>query len=214
MDVVLDHLGDYVDGGLTTISLTAWAWLLAFSLGTVVAACRVSPVPPLRWAAAAYVETVRNCPLTVLFVLFFFGLPDIGLIWPRYTSAVLVLGLYTGAFVAEVVRAGVSTVAAGQAEAARAIGLTFTQVLRLVVLPQALRTVVAPLGNLLIALVKNTAIAYTISVIELTGTAQRLAVETAAFFPVFLGAAAAYLVIAMPLGWAVGAVERRTAVRR
>jgi glutamate transport system permease protein len=188
--------------------------LLAFVLGTAVAACRVSPVPPLRWAATFYVETVRNCPLTVLFVLFFFGLPDVGLTWPRFTSAVIVLGLYTGAFVAEVVRAGVNTVAAGQAEAARALGLTFPQVLRVVVLPQALRTTVAPLGNLLIALVKNTAIAYTISVIELTGTAQRVAVETADFFPVFLGAAAAYLLIAMPLGWAVALVEHRTAVRR
>jgi His/Glu/Gln/Arg/opine family amino acid ABC transporter permease subunit len=211
---VLDHLDDYLHGALTTISLTAWAWAVAFVLGTTVAAFRVSPVPPLRWAATAYVETVRNCPLTVLFVLFFFGLPDVGLTWGRFTSAVIVLGLYTGAFVAEVVRAGVNTVAAGQAEAARAIGLTFPQVLFVVVLPQALRAVVAPLGNLLIALVKNTAIAYTISVIELTGTAQRIAVETADFFPVFLGAAAAYLLIAMPLGWAVAAIEHRTALRR
>ena len=214
MKVVLDHLGEYVDGALTTISLTAWAWVLAFVVGTSVAALRVSPVPPLRWAGAFYVETVRNCPLTVLFVLFFFGLPNIGLIFPRFTSAVIVLGLYTGAFVAEVVRAGLNTVAAGQAEAARALGLTFPQVLRLVVLPQALRTVVAPLGNLLIALVKNSAIAYTISVIELTGAAQRVAIETADFYAAFLGAAVGYLLIAMPLGWGVGVLERRTAVRR
>jgi glutamate transport system permease protein len=212
--VVLDHLGDYGDGIRTTVSLTAWAWLLAFMVGVTVAAMRVSPVPPLRWAGALYVETVRNCPLTVLFVLFFFGLPDIGLTYPRFTSAVIVLGLYTGAFVAEVVRAGLNTVASGQAEAARALGLTFTQVLGLVVLPQALRAVVAPLGNLLIALVKNSSIAYTISVIELTGTAQRIAVETADFYAAFIGAAVAYLLIAMPLGWGVGILERRTALKR
>lgn len=159
-------------------------------------------------------ELARNCPLTVLFVLFFFGLPEAGIIYPRFTSAVIVLGVYTSAFVAEVVRAGFNTVGAGQAEAARSIGLTFGQVLRLVVLPQALRAVVAPLGNVFIALVKNTSIAYTISVVELTGTAQRLAIATAEFFPAFLAAATVYLAITLPAGWLLGAVERRVSVRR
>ena len=180
----------------------------------LVAACRVSPVPPLRAAGAAYVELIRNCPLTVLFVLFFFGLPEAGIIQPRFASAVIVLGVYTSAFVAEVVRSGVNTVAVGQAEAARAIGLTFPQVLGHVVLPQALRSVVAPLGNVFIALVKNTSIAYTISVVELTGTAQRLAIRNAEFFPAFLAAAIAYLVLTLPSGWVIGAIERRLAIRR
>ena len=198
----------------TTVSLTLWAWLLAFAIGVTVAAFRVSPVPPLRWAGTVYVELVRNCPLTVLFVLFFFGLPEAGLVYPRFASAVIVLGVYTGAFVAEVIRAGINTVARGQAEAARSLGLTFPQVLGSVIMPQALRSVVAPLGNVFIALVKNTSIAYTISVVELTGTAQRLAVESAEFFPAFLGAAVGYLLLTLPSGWAVGAIERRVAVRR
>jgi glutamate transport system permease protein len=171
-------------------------------------------VPPLRVAATVYVETIRNCPLTVLFVLFFFGLPEAGVIYPRFASAVIVLGAYTSAFVAEVVRSGINTVALGQAEAARSIGLTFPQVLGHVVLPQALRSVVAPLGNVFIALVKNTSIAYTISVVELTGTFQRLAIETAEFFPAALAAATIYLALTLPSGWLLGAIERRVAVRR
>ena len=174
----------------------------------------MSPIPPLRWAATAYTELVRNCPLTVLFVLFFFGLPEAGVIYPRYTSAVIVLGVYTSAFVAEVVRAGINTVAVGQAEAARSVGLTFSQVLGHVVLPQALRSVVAPLGNVFIALVKNTSIAFTISVVELTGTAQRLAIRHSEFFPVFLAAALVYLSITLPSGWVLGWLERKLAVRR
>ena len=187
---------------------------MAFVVGVLVAACRVGPVPPLRWAATAYTEGVRNCPLTVLFVLFWFGLPEVGVDYPRFASAVIVLGVYTSAFVAEVIRSGVNTVGTGQAEAARAIGLTYTQVLGHVVLPQALRSVVAPMGNVFIALIKNSSIAYTISVVELTGTAQRVAIQSAEFFPAFLGAAVGYLVLTLPSGWALGWIERRVAVRR
>jgi glutamate transport system permease protein len=122
--------------------------------------------------------------------------------------------VYTGAFVGETVRAGINTVAKGQAEAARSIGLTFTQLLRIVVLPQALRSVVAPLGNLFIALVKNSSIAYTISVVELTGVADRLTTETAKPLAVFSGAFVAYLVLTIPSGYVVGAIERRVAFKR
>lgn len=183
-------------------------------IGILLAACRVSPIPPLRVAAAVYVELVRNCPLTVLFVLFFFGLPNAGIIYPRFTSAVIVLAVYTGAFVAEAVRAGINTVAVGQVEAARAIGLTFTQVLGTIVLPQALRSVVAPLGNLFVALVRNSSIAYTISVVELTGTFQRVAIENADFFGALLVVATIYLAITLPSGWLLGVIERRVAVKR
>ncbi len=157
---------------------------------------------------------MRNCPLTVLFFLFWFGLPNAGVQFPRFVSAVIVLAVYTGAFVAESIRAGINTVAAGQAEAARSLGLTFVQVLGQIVLPQALRSVVAPLGNVFIALIKNSSIAYTISVVELTGQAQTLAVRTTEVFPVFAAAAAGYLVLTLPSGFAVGWLERRLAIKR
>lgn len=199
---------------MRTVELTLLSWVLAFVVGLVVAGARVSPVPPLRAAGTFYVETVRNTPLTVSMVLFYFGLPKVGVAYSAFWTAVLVLGAYTGAFVAETVRAGINSVAQGQAEAARALGLTFPQVLRIVVLPQALRTVVAPLGSLFIALIKNSSVAAAISVIELTEVADRLNNETARAIPVFLGAAAAYLVLTLPSGFAVGALERRFAIRR
>lgn len=197
-----------------TLALTLASFALAFLVGIVVAGCRVSPVPPLRAAGALYVETFRNVPLPALFFLFFFGLPKVGLVYSPFVSSVVVLSVYTGAFLAETIRSGVNTVATGQAEAARAIGLTFPQVLGVVVLPQALRSVVAPVGNLFIALTKNSSIAFTISVRELTGVASQLITETAQPVPAFLGAAAAYLLLTIPSGLAFAALERRVAVRR
>ncbi|HSH22844.1 MAG TPA: amino acid ABC transporter permease [Acidimicrobiales bacterium] len=214
MEAVLDNLGRYASGVLSTVTLTVASWAGAFVLGVVVAAFRVGPVGPLRAAAATYVELVRNCPLAVLFALFFFGLPDAGLTLPTYTTAVVVLSLYTGTYVAETVRSGINAVAAGQAEAARSLGLSFTQVLAGVVLPQALRTVVAPLGSLFIALIRNSSIALTIGVVELTGTASQIGNRTADYTAAFLAATTAYLLLTLPSGIAVDALERRVAVKR
>jgi glutamate transport system permease protein len=212
--VVLDNLDVYRHGAWVTIQLTLLAFVIAFAIGVVIATFRVSPVPPLRAAGTAYVETFRNVPLAVQFVLFFFGLPKIGIKYSPFASAIIVLSIYTSAFVAETVRSGINTVAKGQVEAARAIGLTFGQVLRIVALPQALRSVVAPLGNLFIALIKNSSLAYTISVVELTGAADRLNTETAQPLAVFGGAFVFYLLLALPSGAIIGAIERRAAFKR
>ncbi len=214
MDVVLDNLDVFARGMHTPVSLTVLSFGLALVIGTVVAAFRVSPVPPLRWVGTLYVETVRNTPLTVLFVLAFFGITKVGIIYSAYTTSILVLGAYTGAFVGEMIRSGINAVSQGQAEAARALGLTFPQVLRIVVLPQALRTVVAPLGGLAIALIKNSSIAGIIGVAELSYEAGQLANATARNVPVLLGAAAAYLVLTVPTGVAVEALNRRVAIKR
>lgn len=214
MDVVLDNLDRFAEGVGMTLALTGLSWLGAFVIGVIVASFRVGPVAPLRGAGAVYVEMVRNCPLTVLFVVFFFGFPSIGITEPPFTSAVIVLSVYTGAFVAETVRAGVNTVDRGQVEAARSLGLSFAQVLRLIVLPQALRTVVGPLGSLFSALIRNSSIAYTIGLVELTGTAYQLSVSTAQFVAIFAGAALAYLALTLPTGVVVGVIERRVAIKR
>jgi glutamate transport system permease protein len=214
MDVVLDNLDVFARGMRTTVSLTVLSFAVALVIGIVVAACRVSPVPPLRWIGTVYVESVRNTPLTLLFVLFFFGLTKVGILYSPYTTAIIVLGGYTGAFVAEMVRSGINAVATGQAEAARALGLTFPQVLRLVVLPQALRTVVAPLGGLFVALVKNSSIASVIAVQDLAYNTEILINETARAIPIFLGACVAYLIITIPSGVLIEALDRRVAIRR
>jgi glutamate transport system permease protein len=214
VDVVVDNLPALLRGLRVTAELTALSFALALVLGTIMAGFRVSPVPPLRWVATAYVETLRNTPLLLLMFLFFFGFPKLGIRYSFFVSAVIVLSAYTGTFVAETVRAGINTVAPGQAEAARSLGLTFPQVLLIVVLPQAFRSVISPLGSVLIALIKNSAVASAIATVELTNIANRLANSTARPVAIYVGAAVGYLLLALPTGWGVGWLERRLAVKR
>jgi glutamate transport system permease protein len=216
MGVVVDNLDRYWAGLLTTLSLSVLAGLLAFALGTLLAGFRVSPFPPLRAFGTGYVEVVRNTPLTVVWFFMVFGLPLVGVTLPTFfVAGVLALGLYTAAFVCEVVRSGINAVSAGQAEAARAIGLTFVQSLRLVVLPQAFRTVVPPLGNVWIAMVKNSSIGAAFAVTELTAVATRLAnANPADVIAVFLGAAAAYLLLTLSSSAVIDVLERRLVVLR
>src|SRR4051794_1397188 len=177
---------------------------------------RVSPVPPLRGLATFYVEVFRNTPLTVVFFFLVFGIVEIGLQFPsRFAAAVAALSLYTAAFVCEALRSGINAVPPGQAEAARALGFDFRQSLRMVVLPQAFRTVVPPLGNVWIALAKNTSIAAGFAVTDLTAALQRLSnVNAARLLAVFLTIVVAYLLITLPSAWAIRAVEKRVAIVR
>jgi glutamate transport system permease protein len=203
------------DAFLTTLGLSLLAGLLALVLGTLLAAARVSPIPPLRGLATFYVETFRNTPLTVVFFFMIFGLPQIDFILGFYTGAVLSLGLYTAAFVCEAVRSGINAVSAGQAEASRAIGLTFGQSLREVVLPQAFRTVVPPLGNVFIAMVKNSSIAAGFATSELSSLLPRLVnADAGQLTAVLLGVVVAYMLITLPLAFAVNRIERRVAILR
>jgi glutamate transport system permease protein len=214
VSVLVHNLGSFAAGFRTTLALTLASFALALVIGLIVASMRVSPVAPLRAAGTAYVETIRNIPLLVLLFLFFFGFPKIGIQYPPFPSAVIVIGAYTGSFIAEAIRSGVNTVARGQAEAARAIGLTFPQSMRYVVLPQALRAVVAPIGNLFIALIKNTALASTISVMDLGFVTDRLINETAQPVAIFLGAVVCYLILALSAGWFFSVLEHRVAIKR
>ena len=213
MSVVWENLDVFVEGLRLTVALTLVSFFFASIIGLVLASFRVSPVAPLRWAAGFYVETIRNTPLTALIVLFYFGGPKLEIIFGEFTSAVIVLSAYTGAFLGEIVRSGINTVAAGQAEAARALGLSFPQVLRHVVLPQALRTVVGPIGSIFSALIRNSSIALVISVHELMFVTNKLSNDLARP-ELYFGAAVGYLVLTIPSGFAFEALERRVAVRR
>ena len=215
MQFLADNFGLLWDAFLTTLSLSVLAGLLALVLGTLLAAARVSPIPPLRGLATFYVETFRNTPLTVVFFFLIFGLPQIDMALDFYTGAVLSLGLYTAAFVCEAVRSGINAVSAGQAEASRAIGLTFGQSLREVVLPQAFRTVVPPLGNVFIAMVKNSSIAAGFATSELSSLLPRLVnADAGELTAVLLGVVIAYMLITLPLAYAVNRIERRVAILR
>jgi glutamate transport system permease protein len=214
MDVVLDNAGVFWSAFLRTLSLTLISGVLALLLGTVLATMRVAPGRALRAAGSGYVEVVRNTPLTIVFFFAVFVLPQLDVSLSYYAFAVLALSVYHAAFFCEAVRSGIGSVGVGQAEAARAVGLTFTQTLRHVVLPQAFRTVIPPLINVFIALAKNTSIASAFGIAELTAVVPRLANETGRPVPVLLAVTLCYLVITIPSGLLAGVVEQRVAVAR
>jgi His/Glu/Gln/Arg/opine family amino acid ABC transporter permease subunit len=165
--VIFDNIDLWSEALGNTLLLFVAGGGIALVLGLLVGAMRVSPVPIARGVGTVYVNMVRNTPLTLVFFFFAFGYPQL-LPSPGFTVlAIWALGIYTATYVAEVVRAGVNTVPVGQAEAARAIGLTFGQVMSLIVLPQAVRSVVPPMMSVLIALLKNTTVAAGFSVLEL-----------------------------------------------
>jgi glutamate transport system permease protein len=216
MSFVVDNFDLLRDAFLTTLALAVASGICALVIGTLLTAMRVSPVKPLRGAATFYVEVFRNTPLTVVFFFLAFGIVEIDLQFPsRFITAVAALSLYTAAFVSEALRSGINSVPPGQAEAARALGLDFRQTLTTIVLPQAFRTVVPPLGNVWIALAKNTSIAAGFAVTELAAALVRLSNQNSdKLLAVFLAIVAAYLVITLPSAWLIGVIERRTAIIR
>ncbi|MFF8407376.1 amino acid ABC transporter permease [Streptomyces sp. NPDC014846] len=215
MNVLLDHLADFREGFIGTVLLTLASGLLAMILGVVIAGFRVSPVPPLRMFGTAWVTLFRNTPLTLLFLVAWFVVPVIfvpGL--SPWTKALLALGFYTSAFVCEAVRSGINTVPLGQAEAARSLGMTFSQTLRLIVLPQATRTVIAPLSSIFIALTKNSAIAGAFSVTEMFGVQKLLSDKGYPIAWIFLWVALGYLVVTFSISGLFRLLERRLGVAR
>jgi len=214
MGVFFDNIDKFAEAFWLTIAISVLAFVFAFVIGNIIAVFRVSPVPPLRWTGTVWVEGFRNTPLLVLLFLFYFGLSKVGVQYSPFWSAVIVCSVYTSAFVAETTRSGFNAVPPGQAEAARALGLTFPQVLGIVVVPQALRTVVAPMGSVFIALIKNSSLAFTIAVITPIAVVEEIGERTAQWFPLFIGTAAGYLALIIPTGLAVSALERRVAIKR
>jgi len=216
VEVIAENFDLYARGFLRTLGICLWGTVGSLALGSLLGAFRISPIPPLRWFAGAYVNVIRNCPLTVVLFFCAFGLPELGINQSYYRFALLGLILYTAAFVCEAVRSGINAVPAGQAEAARALGLTFSQSLRLVVMPQALRSVVPPLGSVIIAMFKNSAIVGAFGVGgELFSVGNQLtSAEGYAALPVLTGVAIGYLLITIPAGIALGVIERRVAIAR
>jgi glutamate transport system permease protein len=214
MSAFLDHLPEFWEGLIVTLQLIAASFFGAVVVGVAITAMRVSPVGVLRGIGTAYVETFQNLPLLVLLVLAVFGLPEIGIKASLLVTAVVVIALYEAAYIAEAPRSGVNAIAVGQGEAARALGLTFGQSLRHVVLPQALRTVIQPMGNIFIALAMNTALAGAVGVVDLTAAANRVNLMEAQPIPIFIGAGLAYALIAACAGFVTGRLERRLVMIR
>lgn len=216
MEPVLDNLDLFRSGFLRSLGIIAWATVGSLLLGTVIAACRVSPVAPLRAFGSTYVTLIRNCPLTVVLFFFAFGLPEVGINQSYYLFGVSALVVYTAAFVCEAIRSGINSVAAGQAEAARAIGLTFSQSLGTVILPQAFRSSIPPLGSVLIAMFKNSAVVGAFGVGGDLFAVYRDLSGAGGYppFPILIGVAIGFLCITIPAGIALAVLERKAAILR
>ncbi|MDV5149268.1 amino acid ABC transporter permease [Streptomyces sp. SBC-4] len=214
MDVLTDNFALYGEGFLGTVELTVYASALALVLGFVMASFRVAPVGSFRVLGTVWVTVLRNTPLTLLFFAVMLGLPRFGLVLPFEVFAVLALGCYTSAFICEVLRSGINTVPRGQGEAARSLGMTFTQTLGAVVLPQAFRTVIPPIGSTLIALAKNSAIAGAFSVTELLGTYKTLSELGYNIVWTFVWIAVGYLIITLTISAIFHVLEKRWGVAR
>jgi glutamate transport system permease protein len=195
---------------LLTIELAVVSGVASLVIGTLLAAARVGPVPVLARAASVYVTVLRNTPLLLIFVLAAFGLPKLEVRLPFFAMACTALTVYTAAFVCEAVRSGVNSVGLGQAEAARALGMTFGQTMGQVILPQALRAVVPPLVSVLIALAKNTSVAAAFGLLEATARmkyfSNRNADDRVLVFLVF---AIGYIVVVEVLSSGAFVLERR-----
>ncbi len=235
MSPVFENIGVFVGGFWLTLQLCFLSAIGALVIGTVLAVFRISPVPPLRAVGTGYVTVFRNVPLTVVFFFAAFGLPALGsnadflrvpgldqvfsrlaIDLPYFRFAIIALSLYTGAFVCEALRSGINAVPAGQAEAARAIGLTFGQNLRFVVLPQAWKAAIVPLGSVIIAMIKNSALAGFFGVVgDLSNSGYALiTVQGEPTIPIMIGISIGFLILTVPLGILLDRVESRRAVAR
>ncbi len=216
MEGVTSNLDLFWSGFLRSLGICLWGMVGALVVGTVIASFRVSPIPSLRWFGTAWVTVIRNCPLTVVLFFFAFGLPEIGINRSFYFFGVSALVIYTSAFVCEALRSGINAVPAGQAEASRAIGLTFGQSLSQVILPQAFRTSIPPLGSVIIAMFKNSAVVGAFGVGgDLFSVGNNLtSAQGYAALPVLTGVAIGYLLITLPSGALLLGLERKVAIVR
>lgn len=222
MDELIRYAPALAAGFLKNVQLAGFCAFFSLILGTILITMRVAPTPVLRVAAAVYVTFIRNTPLTLVLAFSALGLSDtLGLTFSSTPSTnsfwLVVLGLsaYTSTFVCEALRSGVNTVPLGQAEAARSIGMTFFQSLRLIILPQAFRSVVAPLGSVMIAMTKNTTIAIAAGYLAESAFVMKDTFDaTGVSIPIFLGLVVAFMAVTLPIGFVASWLVRRLAAAR
>lgn len=199
---------EFVDGALATLRLSAISMVLTLGLSILGALVRTSGPRPARMLIAGYVEIIRNTPLLVQIFFIFFGLPSFGIRLSADTGALIALTLNGTAYTIEIVRAGIESIGAGQSEAATALGLRRLQVFRLIVMPQALRVIVPPLGSQFILLMLNSSIASAIAADELTSVALNIQGRTFRAFESFIVAGAIYLLLSLAFSGAFFLLER------
>ena len=208
-------------GLLTTLEISTISWLLAVALGVLTGGLRTVPLAILRWLATGYVEFFRNVPLLVWMFFWYFGapslLPQAMRDWlfdhgAEFWAAVFALGVYHGARFSEVIRAGIQSIPKTQLEAALSTGLTIAQAYRLVILPIALRIIIPPATNETLNLIKNSSVALTIGVAELTFQTRQIETYTAKAFEALAAGTVIYLMLCLAIATLMARIERRVAI--
>jgi len=207
---VVDYQQEFIDGFLTTIGVSLFALGLSLVIGTMVAVFRISQVRVLEWIGTAYVEFIRNTPLVIQVFFFFFGLPSVGIKLSAFMVGSLGLAIYTSSYIAEAIRAGIQAVPRGQMEAARSSGLTYIQAMRHVILPQAFKLTIPPLGNQFLNLVKNSSVLAIIAGGDILYAADVAGAEQD-MTPILIFVGILYLVLTIPLSLLVNFLEKRLA---
>ncbi len=216
IDVLTDHLSEFSSGFWVTVRLVVVSFAIAMTVGTLVAGLRIAPSPWLQRLGGVYVELFRNVPLLVLLFISFAGLRRGGLDISAWVAGTASLGLYTAAYVAEALRSGVFSVGKGQIEASLSLGFTYSETLRRIVLPQAFRTVISPLGSLTIAMIKNSAI-IGVSLLALPDLLKQARIVQSRTFETdeaFFWAAVGYLLLTGAVTLAIRSLERRYTISR
>jgi His/Glu/Gln/Arg/opine family amino acid ABC transporter permease subunit len=213
---IRDHFDAFASGFWVTVRLVGVSFAIAMAVGTLIAALRVAPSRWLNRLGALYVETFRNLPLLVLLFISFAGLRRAGVDINAWVAGTGSLGLYTGAYVAEALRSGVFSVGKGQIEASLSLGMSYRKTLRHIVLPQAFRTVISPLGSLIIAMIKNSAIigVSLLALPDLLKQARIVSSQTFLTDESFFWAAVGYLLLTGAATLLIRGLERRYAIRR
>lgn len=213
-DILVNSFGSILIPGLTaTIPLTVISFAIALIIATFTALVQFAGVPVLKQLARFYIWVVRGTPLLVQLYVVFYGLPDLGILLDPFPAAVIVFSINTGAYAAESIRAALEAVPRGQIEAGYCVGMTYAQVIRRIVLPQAMRTAFPPLSNELISLVKDTSLAANITVLEMLMATQQIISRTYEALPLYLEVAAIYLLFSTVLTWLQRLGEKKLAQR-
>jgi aspartate/glutamate/glutamine transport system permease protein len=204
--ILTNHIDSFLEGLKITIIASLLALLCSFILGTLLAVMRIGPFKPLNWLGTAYVEFIRNIPvLVIVFFIYLSGNFD-GMV-----AGTIGLTIYTAAFIAEAIRAGIMSVPRGQMEAARSTGLTYGQAMRMVILPQAIKIVIPPLGNQFINLVKNSSLLAVVAGGDLMYQGDLISAKTYVTFDTYIFVALFYLILTIPLSLGVRSLEKRMA---
>ncbi|MFH7820060.1 amino acid ABC transporter permease [Neobacillus thermocopriae] len=209
--ILIDHFDTYLEGFKNTILASIIGLIGSFIIGVIIAVMRIAPIKPFNWIGTAYVEFIRNIPLLIIAFFFYVGLPAVGIQLNGFVAGTIALAIYTASFIAEAIRAGILSVPKGQMEAARSSGLTYLQAMKAVILPQAIKIVIPPIGNQFINLVKNSSILGIIAGLDLMYFGDIVSSHTFVTFDVYIFVGLFYLVLTIPLSFGVRYLERRLA---